>query len=52
MECNYFDGICLAFSGRTMEQEISNGWAKGVHPEDFNRCQKFIWRIAPEKGNF
>lgn len=39
-ECNYFNETWLKFTGKKLEEEIGNGWAKGVHPDDFDLCLK------------
>ena len=36
--CVWFNKTWLDYTGRSMEQEIGNGWVENVHPADLDRC--------------
>ena len=41
---SYFNTRWLEYTGRTMEQELGDGWVEGVHSDDVDRC----WNIYSE----
>ncbi|OXS26782.1 MAG: hypothetical protein BI182_03480 [Acetobacterium sp. MES1] len=50
--CNYFNTTWLKFTGQTMTQEMGNGWAEGIHPEDFDMCLKVYLEAFAKQESF
>src|SRR6516165_10101155 len=49
--CIWFNRPWLAFTGRSMAQELGSGWAEGVHRADFEGCLNiYVSHFEARKG--
>lgn len=52
MQCDYFNEPWLQFTGRTLEQELGDGWTAGVHPDDLPRCLETYRAAFAQRESF
>lgn len=51
-QCTFFNKPWLDFTGRPLAEELGNGWAQGVHPEDRDRCFATYLRAVEAREPF
>jgi formate hydrogenlyase transcriptional activator len=50
--CTYVNKQWLDFTGRGIEEEIGEGWLKGIHPDDYENCLRTFTAHFNERKAF
>jgi PAS domain S-box-containing protein len=50
--CNFFNQGWLKFTGRSLEQQLGNGWTSGVYSEDLDYCLKTYVAAFDARADF
>lgn len=50
--CDYFNDVWLSFTGRTLEQELGEGWVEGVHADDVERVLESYGKSFTQRHPF
>jgi PAS domain S-box-containing protein len=48
----YLNQPWLDFTGRSLAEELGNGWSEGVHPEDLSKCLKTYGEAFDARESF
>jgi PAS domain S-box-containing protein len=51
-KCDYFNETWLDFTGRSMAEEVGDGWVEGVHPEDVAHCVQHYLEHFQQQRSF
>ena len=51
-KCNYFNKAWLNFTGRSLDQEIGDGWAANLHPEDTEKVMNKFYTAFKQQRSF